>query len=124
MKVEIVDSQRSEHGVQPVLQALESAPAQIAPSAYYAAKTRPASARSLRDSELTEAIEQVHADNYDVYGARKIWHELRYRGVPGARCTVERLGVLPREVRDTAGWWVTAEGGVSAVVIVGVEPGR
>lgn len=33
------------------------------------------------------------------------------------------LGVLPREVRDTAGWWVTAECGVSAVVIVGVEPG-
>lgn len=91
MKVDFVDSQREEHGVQPVLQALEDTPAQIAPSTYYAAKTRPPCDRSIRDSELTEAIEQVHADNYGVYGARKIWHELRRQGVQVARCTVERL---------------------------------
>lgn len=91
MKVEFVDSQRVEHGVQPVLQALEDTPAQIAPSTYYAAKTRPASARSRRDEELTAMIEQVHAENYGVYGARKIWHELHRRGEPVARCTVERL---------------------------------
>jgi putative transposase len=91
MKVAFVDSQRSEHGVQPVLQALESTPAQIAPLTYYAAKTRPASARTVRDSVLIEMIEQVHADNYDVYGARKVWHELNRLGVVVARCTVERL---------------------------------
>ena len=91
MKVAFVDSQKEQHGVQPVLQALESTPAQIAPSTYYAAKTRPASARTVRDNELTETIEQVHTDNYYVYGARKIWHELHRRGVPVARCTVERL---------------------------------
>ncbi|GLI03964.1 putative transposase for insertion sequence element IS986/IS6110 [Phytohabitans aurantiacus] len=91
MKVAFVDSQKEEHGVQPVLQALEGTPAQIAPSTYYAAKTRCASARSRRDSELTEMIKQIHAENYGVYGARKIWHELRRRGVPVARCTVERL---------------------------------
>jgi putative transposase len=60
MKVAFVDSQKEQHGVQPVLQALESTPAQIAPSTYYAAKTRPASARSLRDHELTEMIERIH----------------------------------------------------------------
>jgi len=91
MKVAFVDSQKEQHGVQPVLQALEDTPAQIAPSTYYAAKTRPASARSLRDSELTALIEQIHQENYDVYGARKIWHELHRQGVPVARCTVERL---------------------------------
>jgi putative transposase len=91
MKVAFVDSQRSEHGVQPVLQALESTPAQIAPSTYYAAKTRPASARVVRDNTLTGMIEQIHRENYDVYGARKIWHELHRRGEPVARCTVERL---------------------------------
>jgi putative transposase len=91
MKIAFVDSQKEQHGVQPVLQALEDTPAQIAPSTYYAAKTRPASTRSLRDSELTGLIEQVHADNYAVYGARKIWHELHRQGVPVARCTVERL---------------------------------
>ncbi|WP_405094493.1 hypothetical protein [Micromonospora sp. NBC_01412] len=47
MKVDFVDSQKAEHGVQPVLQALEDTPAQIAPSTYYAAKTRPASARGV-----------------------------------------------------------------------------
>jgi putative transposase len=46
MKVDFVDSQQAEHGVQPVLQALEDTPAQIAPSTYYAAKSRPASVLS------------------------------------------------------------------------------
>jgi putative transposase len=91
MKVTFVDSQKEHHGVQPVLQALEGTPAQIAPSTYYAAKTRPASARSHRDEALTALIEQIHAENYDVYGARKVWHELLRRGVRVARCTVERL---------------------------------
>ena len=36
-------------------------------------------------------IKQIHAENYGVYGARKIWHELHRGGVPVARCTVERL---------------------------------
>jgi len=91
MKVEFVDSQKAEHGVQPVLQALEDTPAQIAPSTYYAAKTRPASARSRRDAQLTALIKQVHAANYSVYGARKVWHELHRQDVEVARCTVERL---------------------------------
>ena len=91
MKVAFVDSQKAEHGVQPVLQALESTPAQIAPSTYYAAKTRPASARTVRDAALIEMIERIHAENYGVYGARKIWHELHRQGVEVARCTVERL---------------------------------
>ncbi|MFI7209388.1 IS3 family transposase [Micromonospora aurantiaca (nom. illeg.)] len=91
MKVAFVDSHQVEHGVQPVLQALEDTPAQIAPSTYYAAKTRPVSARSRRDAELIEMIKQIHAANYGVYGARKIWHELHRRGARVARCTVERL---------------------------------
>jgi putative transposase len=91
MKVAFVDSQHEEHGVQPVLQALQDTPAEIASSTYYAAKTRPASARSVQDTELTALIEQIHTGNYSVYGARKIWHELHRHGVPVARCTVERL---------------------------------
>lgn len=91
MKVDFVDSQKDQHGVQPVLQALEGTPAQIAPSTYYAAKTRSASSRSRRDSDLTEMIKLIHQENYGVYGARKIWHELHRQGVPVARCTVERL---------------------------------
>jgi len=40
MKVAVVDSPTRAHGVQPVLQVFETTPAQIAPSTYYATKTR------------------------------------------------------------------------------------
>ncbi len=91
MKVEFVDSQRETHGVQPVLQALQQTPAEIAPSTYYAAKARPESARAVSDRVLAGKIEQVHEDNYSVYGARKVWAELNRQSVEVARCTVERL---------------------------------
>jgi putative transposase len=64
---------------------------QIAPSTYYAAKTRPASARAVRDAELVEDIKVAHKANLGVYGARKIHAELNREGIPVARCTVERL---------------------------------
>lgn len=91
MRVEFVDSQREQHGVQPVLRALEGTPAEIAPSTYYAARTRPESARAASDRVLAEKIEQVHEVNYGVYGARKVWAELNRNGTEVARCTVERL---------------------------------
>jgi putative transposase len=74
---------------------LKDADVPIAPSTYYAAKTRPLSARSVRDAEVTEAIERVHEENYGVYGIRKVWAQVgREGGVGGrpvARCTVARL---------------------------------
>ncbi len=91
MKIAFVDSLKSEHGVQPIVEALTQTPPEIAPSTYYAAKTRPASARAIRDGELTKMITRVHQENYGVYGARKVWHELNRRGVDVARCTVEPL---------------------------------
>jgi putative transposase len=74
---------------------LKDADVPIAPSTYYATKTRPPSARSVRDAEITEAIERVHKENFGVYGIRKVWAQLgRDGGVDGrpvARCTVARL---------------------------------
>ena len=64
---------------------------QVAPSVYYAAKSRPPSARSQTDAATTAVIERVHADNYGVYGARKVHAEVRRQGHAVARCTVERL---------------------------------
>jgi putative transposase len=63
----------------------------IAPSTYWAAKSLPPSARSVRDAELLQHIRRIHSDNYDVYGARKVWCELLREGHRVARCTVERL---------------------------------
>ncbi len=80
-----------EVGVEPICAALKEAGVQIAPSSYYAAKSRPPSARAIRDAELVEDIKTAHKANLGVYGARKIHAELNREGVPVARCTVERL---------------------------------
>jgi putative transposase len=40
---------------------------------------------------LKTEIARVHRDNLGVYGARKVWHQLRREGITVARCTVERL---------------------------------
>jgi putative transposase len=63
----------------------------IAPSTYYAALTRPKSERQKRDEELMEEIKRVHKENYGVYGADKIWHELNRQGIQVGRGRVERL---------------------------------
>ncbi|MGE9809531.1 IS3 family transposase [Janibacter sp. G1551] len=78
-------------GVEPICAVLKEAGVQIAPSGYYAAKSRPPSARAVRDAELVEDIKVAHRANLGVYGARKIHAELNREGVPVARCTVERL---------------------------------
>jgi putative transposase len=90
-KVGCVDALSIEHGVEPVCRALEDTPAQIAPSTYYAAKTRQPSARQVRDGELGEKITRIHTDNYGVYGVRKVLAALRREGERVAGSTVRRL---------------------------------
>ena len=91
MKVEFIDGYEDEHGVQPICDALRETAAGIAPSTYYAATTRLASARAVRDAELTAVITTMYEENYHVYGARKIWKEMGRAGHEVAGCTVERL---------------------------------
>lgn len=40
---------------------------------------------------LSEEIRRVRKENFDVYGARKVWLQLNRESIPVARCTVERL---------------------------------
>ena len=81
-----IDEQRTAFGVEPICQILE-----IAPSSFYAARSRPPSARSLRDVELRADIGRIHLANYAVYGARKLWHALRREGIEVGRDQVGRL---------------------------------
>lgn len=81
---------------------------QIAPSTYYAHVDRQPSRREIRDESLKTDIERVHAANYGVYGARKVWLALNREGIKVARCTVERLmaelgltGALRGKVKHT-----------------------
>ncbi len=89
--VDYIDEHRAQHGVEPICEVLTEAGTQIAPSTYYAAKTRPPSARSVSDATTSEVLRQVHAENYGVYGVRKMHAELNRRGHRVARCTVQRL---------------------------------
>jgi transposase InsO family protein len=85
------DEHRARCGVEPICRAL-----QVAPSAYrrHAARRRdPARLpeRAQRDSKLLPQVQRVYDQNLQVYGADKVWRQLRREGAAVARCTVERL---------------------------------
>ena len=86
-----VDDHREAYGVEPICKVLP-----IAPSTYYEQKARQADPtrlppRARRDAVLCEEIERVWKENRRVYGAPKIWCQLKREGIPVARCAVERL---------------------------------
>jgi putative transposase len=89
--IAFIDEQREVYGVEPICKVLP-----IAPSTYHdhLAKRRDPtkmSARAQRDMALKPEIARVFAENFEVYGARKVWRQLAREGVSVARCTVERL---------------------------------
>ena len=68
----------------------------IAPSGYrrhVAHKRNPElrCVRAKKDETLLPLIHQVWQSNMQVYGADKVWHQLRREGIAVARCPVERL---------------------------------
>jgi putative transposase len=89
--IAIIDEHREAYGVEPICKVLP-----IAPSTYYwhvAKRVDPEklSARAKRDLVLKPEIARVFADNFEVYGVRKVWRQLQREGINVARCTVERL---------------------------------
>ncbi len=98
MIIDYINRNKSEYGVEPMCRALSEHGCSIAPSTYCEARNRSASRRAVRDEELKIEVSRVHAQNYSVYGARKVWLEMRRESIDVARCTVERLmGVLGLE---------------------------
>ena len=81
-----IDEHRPVFGVEPICQTLE-----VAPSTYYAGRSRSPSKRSLEDEVLKAEIGRVHAGNFAVYGARKVWRQLRREGFDVGRDRVARL---------------------------------
>jgi putative transposase len=84
--VSFITAHKQRWGVEPICRVL-----QVAPATYYAAVSRPPSARAVRDGTLKEAITRVWQEHQAVYGADKVWAQLRRDGIVVARCTVERL---------------------------------
>jgi len=89
--IAFIDDHREAHGVEPICKVLP-----IAPSTYHdhvATRADPEklSARAKRDITMKPEIERVFAENFEVYGARKVWRQMLREGFAVARCTVERL---------------------------------
>jgi putative transposase len=84
--VSFINTYRERWGVEPICEVL-----QVAPSTYYAALSRTASARQLRDALLRTEIERVHQSNFGVYGVEKMWRQLRREGIEVGRDRVARL---------------------------------
>lgn len=89
--IAFIDKYRGNHGVEPICKLLP-----IAPSTYHdhVAKQRDPSrlsARAQRDIMLKPEVARIFAENFGVYGVRKVWRQMKREGFDIARCTIERL---------------------------------
>jgi putative transposase len=100
--IAFIDTHKDTFGVEPICTELRKHGCGIAPSTYYAAKTRPVSSRAARDVVVLDHVRRVHTSpriGRGLYGARKVWHELAREQARGEhpelgavpRCQVERL---------------------------------
>ena len=89
--VAFIDAHRATYGVEPICAVLP-----IAPSTYFRCKAQQTdvtrrSRRARRDEQLRAQIRHIWEAHHQVYGVRKVWHQLQREHVPVARCTVRRL---------------------------------
>lgn len=89
--IKFIDQHREVKGIESICKELP-----IAPSTYYQCKAaqydpEKQSNRQRSDNLFKQEISRVWNENHQVYGARKVWLQLRREGYYIARCTVERL---------------------------------
>ena len=89
--VEFIDQHRCTYGVEPICAVLP-----IAPSTYYRCKDLQVnpdkrSKRAKRHEMLRVEIKRVWQENHGVYGARKVWKQLKREWIMAGRGAVERL---------------------------------
>ena len=89
--IAFIDDHRAAYGVEPICKVLP-----IAPSTYHAhaacrVDPKRASARARSDAAVSREIRRVWDENFQVYGVRKVWRQLKREGIDVARCTVARL---------------------------------
>jgi transposase InsO family protein len=86
-----IDVRRDIYGVEPICRVLP-----IAPSTYHerVAQRRDLERLSIRarhDQDLKAEVVRVFAQNFGVYGVRKVWRQMNCEGFAVARCTIEWL---------------------------------
>ena len=89
--IAFVDDHRGAYGVEPICRVLPIAPSTYRDHLAKRAAPEKMSARARRDQVLKVAVARVFAENFKVYGVRKVWRQMRREGFDVARCTVERL---------------------------------
>jgi len=89
--IAFIDDHREDHGVEPICRVLPIAPATYHLNAAKRVDPAKLSLRAKRDLALKPEMARVFADNFGVYGVRKVWRQMQREGFDVARCTVARL---------------------------------
>ncbi len=106
--ISFIAEHRDDLGVEPICKVLPIAQSTFYAHAAIARDPDLASDRAKRDAVLVPEIERVWEENNEVYGIRKVWHQLQREKFTIARCTVARLmkrldihGVIRGKVKKT-----------------------
>ena len=86
-----IDDHRGVYGVEPICKVLPIAPSTYHEHAARRADPGRAPARERRNAGFRDDIRRIFAANFEVYGVRKVWRQMRREGSDTARCTVARL---------------------------------
>lgn len=90
--IRFIDVHRDQFGVEAICRVLSATDCGFLTShGYRAAKQRPSSARALRDEVLIGEIRRIHAENYGVYGYRKMHQAMCRAGWDIGRDQTARL---------------------------------
>ena len=106
--IAFIKEHREDLGVEPVCKVLPIAQSTFYAHVAIARNPELASDRAKRDVDLSLEIKRVWEENNEVYGIRKVWHQLQREKCTIARCTVARLmkrlaihGVIRGKVKKT-----------------------
>ena len=106
--IAFIKEHRKDLGVEPVCKVLPIAQSTFYAHVAIARNPELASDRAKRDVDLSLEIKRVWDENNQVYGIRKVWHQLQRETFTIARCTVARLmkrlaihGVIRGKVKNT-----------------------
>jgi putative transposase len=86
MTFRLIEAEKAEHSISRLCKVLG-----VSRVGFYAWRTRPPSARALRDSELERLIAAVFAESRQTYGAPRVHAELQARGVRVGKKRIARL---------------------------------
>ena len=89
--IAFIDDHRDAYGVEPICRVLPIAPSTYHKHVAQRQDSARLSARARQDVALKPEIARVFAENFAVYGVRKVWRQMMREGFAVARCTVERL---------------------------------